>query len=106
ARWQPDELAAVVAGAGFDVDEVTAVGSTVWLEARRGRTLADTVGPGMRVLACGLNPSVVAADAGFGFAGPTNRFWRAAVAAGLVTLPQDPLGALLDDRVGMTDLVK
>ena len=76
------------------------------MEARRARTLADTVGPGMRVLVCGLNPSVVAADAGFGFAGPTNRFWRAAVEAGLVTRPKDPLAALLVDGVGMTDLVK
>ena len=60
----------------------------------------------MRVLVCGLNPSVVAADAGFGFAGPTNRFWRAAVESGLVTRPKDPPAALLVDGVGMTDLVK
>ena len=106
ARWQPDEVAAVVAGAGFDVDSVSVEGGSVWVDARRARTLADTVGPGMRVLVCGLNPSVVSADAGFGFAGPTNRFWRAAGEAGLVTRPKDPLSALRIDRVGMTDLVK
>jgi TDG/mug DNA glycosylase family protein len=74
--------------------------------ARRLRTLPDTVAPGMRLLVCGLNPSLVAADAGFGFAGATNRFWPAALQAGLVTQVRDPLHALLVDGVGMTDLVK
>jgi len=60
----------------------------------------------MRVLVCGLNPSLAAADAGFGFAGATNRFWPAAVQAGLVSTARDPLHALLVDGVGMTDLVK
>ncbi len=106
ARWQPDEVAPVVAGAGFDIEDLSVHGDSVWVEARRARTLADTVGPGMRVLVCGLNPSLVAADAGFGYAGPTNRFWRAAVESGLVTRPKDPLAALLVDGVGMTDLVK
>ncbi|MBV8986810.1 MAG: mismatch-specific DNA-glycosylase, partial [Acidimicrobiia bacterium] len=88
----------VVVGAGFErIDE---------RRARRVRTLPDTVGPGMRLLVCGLNPSVVAADAGFGFAGATNRFWPAALEAGLVTRARDPLHALLCDGVGMTDLVK
>lgn len=104
--WQPDELARLLAGAGFDVDDVSLDGERVWAEARRARTLPDTVAPGMRVLVCGLNPSVVAADAGYGFAGPTNRFWKAAVAAGLVTRHRDPLACLVHDRVGMTDLVK
>ncbi len=106
ARWQPDEVAVMVAGAGFDVEDASAQGESVWVDARRARTLADTVGPDMRVLVCGLNPSLVAADAGFGFAGPTNRFWKAAVESGLVTRPRDPLAALEDDGVGMTDLVK
>ena len=48
----------------------------------------------------------MAADAGFGFAGATNRFWPVAVEAGLVTRPRDPLHALFVDGVGMTDLVK
>jgi double-stranded uracil-DNA glycosylase len=104
--WSPDELAALLTGAGFDVDSVEVEGERVWADARRARTLPDTVGAGMRVLVCGLNPSVVAADAGYGFAGPSNRFWRAAVAAGLVTHPRDPVACLLHDRVGMTDLVK
>ena len=104
--WRPDELADFLAGAGFDVDRVDIEGERVWADARRARTLPDTVGAGMRVLVCGLNPSVVAADAGYGFAGPSNRFWKAAVTAGLLTHPRNPVGCLLHDRVGMTDLVK
>jgi len=106
AFWQPDGLSRVLAGAGFDVDEVTVDRGRVWATARRARTLPDTVGPGQRVLVCGLNPSVVAADAGYGYAGRTNRFWTAAVAAGLITKPRDPVGCARHDGVGMTDLVK
>jgi len=88
----------VVAGAGFErVDN---------RRGRRLRTLPDTVGPRMRLLVCGLNPSLVAADAGFGFAGATNRFWPAATQAGLISEARNPLHALQVDGVGMTDLVK
>jgi TDG/mug DNA glycosylase family protein len=106
AYWQPEELGPVLTGAGFDVEAVTVEGERVWAGAIRARTLADTVAAGLKVLVCGLNPSLVAADAGYGFAGPSNRFWRAAVASGLVTHPRDPLACLVEDRVGMTDLVK
>lgn len=113
AHWQPDELGAVVVGAGFELDgPVVSVSgkSGEWLtvRARAARTLPDFVGPGMRVLVCGLNPSVVAADAGYGYAGATNRFWRAAVGAGLVAAvrARRPLDVLSTDGVGMTDLVK
>lgn len=98
-----DEL---VAGAGFSVEGLRRSGGRWIVAARRERTLADYVGAGMRMLVCGLNPSLVAADAGFGFAGATNRFWSAAVAAGVVTLPRQPLASLARDGVGMTDLVK
>lgn len=74
--------------------------------ARRARTLPDTVGPGMRLLVCGLNPSLYAADAGVGFARPGNRFWPAALAAGIVSVDRDPDHALHHHDVGMTDLVK
>ncbi|MGH9090602.1 MAG: methyltransferase domain-containing protein, partial [Acidimicrobiales bacterium] len=104
--WHAGDLDDVLAGAGFVDVRVEAGGGTLWATARRGRTLPDVVGPGMRLLVCGLNPSLVAADAGVGFASPTNRFWRAAVAAGAVSRPRDPWRALLHDGVGMTDLVK
>jgi TDG/mug DNA glycosylase family protein len=104
--WDRARLAAVVAGGGFSCDAVDPAG-TVWrVHATRVRSLPDTVGPGMRALLVGLNPSVYSADAGVGFARPGNRFWPAARAAGLVTRDRDPLDALCSHGVGMTDLVK
>jgi double-stranded uracil-DNA glycosylase len=108
--WDPDHLLGVAAGAGFEVEafevQDRGAGSDLVVRATRARTLADTVALGMRALVCGLNPSLHAADAGVGYVGPGNRFWPAAVAAGLVTVPRDPLLALRDHGIGMTDLVK
>ena len=87
-------------GAGF---EVVGRGPLV---ARRLRTLPDRVGPDLRLLVCGLNPSLHAADRGVGFARPGNRFWPAMLAAGLVTVDRDPTHALHEHGIGMTDLVK
>lgn len=112
AHWTPEALADLAVGAGFDEVELRLEPGAeqayphLFLRARRARTLADTVGAGMRVLVCGLNPSVYAADAGVAFARPGNRFWPAAVKAGLVTDGLDPVQALRVDGVGMTDLVK
>jgi TDG/mug DNA glycosylase family protein len=109
--WRTEQLTDVLVGAGFTVDEIGTAGAGprhVRLSARatRARTLPDTVGPGMRLLVCGLNPSLYAADAGVGFARPGNRFWPAALAAGVVSTDRSPDRALLDHGVGMTDLVK
>ena len=62
----------------------------------------------MRLLVCGLNPSLHAADAGVGFAGPSNRFWPALVEAGLCSeaSARDPWRLLAHERIGMTDVVK
>jgi len=111
ALWDADQLAEVVGGAGFDIVRFDLEShpnreETIEIEAVRARTLPDVVGPGMRVLVCGLNPSLYAADAGVGFARPGNRFWPAAVAAGLVSVDRDPWHALRHHRVGFTDLVK
>lgn len=72
----------------------------------RRLSLPDSVGPGMGLLVCGLNPSVHAAEAGVGFAGPGNRFWPAAMECGLLRAERDPVAALVEAGVGMTDLVK
>ena len=105
-RGTPDP-AGLLLGGGFLVHELTVTGDGRWTaEVTRARTLPDTVGPGMRVLVCGLNPSEYSADAGVGFARPGNRFWPAALAAGLVTRDGDPWHALEAHGVGMTDLVK
>jgi TDG/mug DNA glycosylase family protein len=105
--WPAERLRDVVVGAGFAVESFVDDGEE-WLdvEATRARTLADTVGPGMRLLVVGLNPSVYSADVGHGFARPGNRFWPAAMEAGIVTRAHDPGHALRVDGVGMTDLVK
>ncbi|QXC61471.1 methyltransferase domain-containing protein [Aquihabitans sp. G128] len=111
--WQPDHLAAVVAAAGFRVDRLALVGAThqdeharIELTATSLRALPDHVGTDMRLLCCGLNPSLHAADAGVGYVTGSNRFWRAMAAAGLATRDRDPRHLLRHDHVGMTDLVK
>ena len=109
--WPRDRLVDVVRGAGFgDVELHTAPARNGVVElhvsARRERTLPDFVGPGMRMLVCGLNPSIYSADVGAGYARPGNRFWPAMQAAGLASVPRDPIDLLHRHRVGMTDLVK
>jgi double-stranded uracil-DNA glycosylase len=107
--WQPEALSDLLVGAGFTVDEVVVRGDDlgrIVARATRARTLPDTVGAGMHLLVCGLNPSLYAADAGVGFARPGNRFWPAALAAGLVTTDRSADRALRDHGVGMTDIVK
>jgi TDG/mug DNA glycosylase family protein len=60
----------------------------------------------MRLLVCGVNPSIYSADAGIGYARPGNRFWTAALEAGIVSHDRDPVDALMGHGVGMTDFVK
>jgi TDG/mug DNA glycosylase family protein len=109
--WEPAPLADAVEGAGFTIDELAERSNqygerAIDVRATRARTLPDFVGPELRVLVCGLNPSLFAADAGIGFARGNNRFWPAALAAGLVSVSRNPWHAVRVDRVGMTDLVK
>ena len=105
--WDADALGAVVEGGGFAVTALRTTGrDRVRVDAERLRTLPDFVAPGLRLFVVGLNPSLYAADAGVGFARPGNRFWPAALAAGIVTADRDPWHAVTVDRIGMTDLVK
>jgi len=111
--WNPDHLATVVAAAGFAVDrlELVPIGldgthRRIELTATARHALPDHVGAGMRLLCCGLNPSVHAADAGTAYVTASNRFWRALVAAGLASRPRDPRHLLAHHRVGLTDLVQ
>ncbi len=74
--WPTELLRTVVEGAGFDmVGFETEAGKraaeqSFRLRLRRLRTLPDYVGPDMRVLLVGLNPSVYSADRGMGFRAP------------------------------------
>ena len=107
--WEPEPLRDLLVGAGFEIASIEIdPDEEVWVHAlvRRARTLSDTVGPDLRLLVVGLNPSVLSADVGVGFARNGNRFWPAALAAGIVTRDRDPRHALTHHRVGMTDLVK
>ena len=52
-----------------------------------------------------VNPSPYSADAGVGYARPGNRFWPAALAAGIVAVDRDPVAALVAG-MGMTDFTK
>ena len=107
--WPEGLLTGVLAGAGFDTELVVRRGDDdrhlgLWVRAQR--TLADTVGPDMRLLLVGLNPSVHAADAGIGFVTAGNRAWPALMRAGLATVDRDPTHLLEHHGIGMTDLVK
>ena len=106
AWWDRDRLLDVVRGAGFVIEETDADEHHIAISARRALTLPDFVRPGLRVLFCGYNPSVYAAERGVPFARPGNRFWPAALAAGLVSVDRDPWHAVAQDDVGFTDLVK
>ncbi|MEZ5232623.1 MAG: mismatch-specific DNA-glycosylase [Acidimicrobiales bacterium] len=107
--WLPDRLpvpaADLLHGAGFAALDGAAGPA---YEVERLRTLADRVGPGLRLLVCGLNASLYAADVGVPFARPGNRFWPAMVAAGVVPDSHQRRADLVFrlDRVGFTDLVK
>jgi TDG/mug DNA glycosylase family protein len=111
SSWSAERLHDVLAGAGFGVERIDPRGGTDGDQGFRVRAIRDTslpdhVGPGMRLLVCGLNPSLHAAEAGVGYVTPGNRFWPAALAAGLVTRDRDPGHALRAHGMGMTDLVK
>jgi len=111
-RWGADDLEPLFTAAGFRVEGIdggrgTGIGAhPVRVTATRARTLPDIVGPDMGLLICGLNPSLYAADAGVNFARPGNRFWPAALAAGLVSRDRDPWHALAHHGIGFTDIVK
>jgi TDG/mug DNA glycosylase family protein len=77
------------------------------LAAARGRRVADLIRPGLRVLFCGINPSLYSAAVGHPFARPGNRFWPALFAAGFSdTLLHPSEGdALLECGYGITNLV-
>jgi TDG/mug DNA glycosylase family protein len=77
----------------------------LWLRARRAHTLPDFVRPGLDLLICGLNPSLHAAHSGIPFSRPGNRFWPAALRAGLAARDRDPLAAL-QRGIGFTDVCK
>lgn len=77
------------------------------LEAARGRTVPDVIAPGLRVLFCGINPSLYTAAVGYHFARPGNRFWRTLHAAGFTDrlLHPSEQRELLAQGLGITNVV-
>ena len=77
------------------------------LTAARGGTIADVIAPDLRILFCGINPSLYSAAVGHHFARPGNRFWRTLHLAGLTDRLLSPFedGLLLQYRLGVTNLV-
>jgi TDG/mug DNA glycosylase family protein len=67
----------------------------------------DVIAPGLDVLFCGINPSLMSAERGHHFARPGNRFWPALHLAGLTPrrLTPDEDHELLSSALGVTNLV-
>ena len=77
------------------------------LEAAAGKTIPDVIGPDVRVLFCGINPSLYSGATGHHFARPGNRFWRALHGAGFTTRVLAPWETedIRAARIGLTNLV-
>jgi TDG/mug DNA glycosylase family protein len=80
--------------------------------ARRGAGRAepasdvpDVLGPGLRVVFCGINPGFVSAAAAAHFANPRNDFWRLLAAAGITSRLYEPAEQfeLVKEGIGLTN---
>jgi double-stranded uracil-DNA glycosylase len=78
------------------------------LAGAEGRFVPDVLGPGLRVLFCGINPGLWSAAVGHHFARPGNRFWKALHLGGLTPrlLGPDEEDELLTLGLGITNLVE
>src|SRR4051812_12858421 len=77
------------------------------LLAARGRTVPDLMARELRVLFCGINPSLYSAAVGHHFARPGNRFWPALHASGLTErlFKPEEEQLLLGQGLGITNIV-
>ncbi len=66
----------------------------------------DLLGPDLKLLFCGYNPSLRSGATGYHYAHPGNRFWRVLHAAGLTDRLRKPEEdrALLEEGIGFTNL--
>ena len=78
------------------------------IAAARGLTIPDVIAAGLRVLFCGINPSLYSAAVGHHFARPGNRFWPALHAGGFTPRLFDPSEehGLLPLGYGVTNIVR
>jgi TDG/mug DNA glycosylase family protein len=77
------------------------------LRAAEGRPMPDVIAPGLRVLFCGINPSLYSVVVGYHFARPGNRFWPTLHAAGFTPrqLAPSEQDELLARGYGITNVV-
>jgi len=77
-------------------------------DLRRARRLRipDLIGPGLRVLFCGINPGLYSAAIGHHFGRPGNRFWKALHGSGFTARLLAPAedASLLALGLGITNL--
>jgi TDG/mug DNA glycosylase family protein len=73
-----------------------------------GKTVPDLIAPNLRVVFCGINPSVYSAVVGHHFARPGNRFWPTLHRAGFTPriLRPDEEQELLTYGYGITNIVE
>jgi TDG/mug DNA glycosylase family protein len=77
------------------------------LSAAAGNTMPDLIAPKLRVLFCGINPSLYSAYTGYHFARPGNRFWPTLYASGFTDrlLKPEEANELLAHGLGITSFV-
>jgi TDG/mug DNA glycosylase family protein len=77
------------------------------IAAAFGKTIRDVIGLELKVLFCGINPSLYSAAVGCHFARPGNRFWPALHAGGFTARRLQPAeqAELLSAGYGITNLV-
>lgn len=77
------------------------------LEAARGRSIPDVLGPNLDVVFVGINPGLWSGAVGHHFARPGNRFWKALHGAGFTERVLSPAedASLPERHLGVTNLV-
>ena len=82
--------------------------TTAQLQAARGRSIPPVLGRRLRVLFCGINPSLYSGAVGHHFARPGNRFWKVLHRAGFTAQILSPFDdrQLLATGLGVTNLVE
>ncbi|WP_067690655.1 G/U mismatch-specific DNA glycosylase [Nocardia jejuensis] len=76
------------------------------LVAAQDKTIPDVIGPGLRVLFCGINPGLWSGATGRHFARPGNRFWPVLHRSGFTPrlLRSDDQRELLELGLGITNV--
>lgn len=76
------------------------------IQAAIGKTLPDIIAPDLKILFCGINPSLYSAAVGHHFARPGNRFWKTLHGAGFTDRLLSPFEdhSLLQLGYGLTNI--